>query len=236
MTWTWLGIVAVIFLAMSCLTGYRHGFIKEIVSTFFIILAMLLVWVVNPYVNEFIRENTPVYEKVQTGCQELVEAQSGDAAGLNKEEQSSLIDGLALPEFFKEGLEENNTASVYQYLAVSTFAEYISGYLALAVVNGLSFLVSFVLVTLLIRMVTYALSVIARLPLLNGANKTAGAALGLAKGVVFIWIALLVLTVLCNTEIGKAGLALVEKDTVLSWLYEKDIFLDIFMNIFYGNA
>lgn len=236
MTWTWLGIVAVCFLLISCISGYRHGFIKEIVSTFFIIVAILLVWVVNPYVNEFIRESTPVYEKIREGCQELVEVHSGSATGLNKEQQSNLIEGLPLPEFLKEGLEENNTASTYQYLAVRTFGEYISGYLAMAVVNGLSFVVSFLLVIILIRMITYALSLIARLPLLKGANRMGGAILGLTKGVVFIWLAFLIVTVLCNTEVGKAALELIEQDTVLCWLYERDIFLKIFMNVFYGRV
>lgn len=236
MSWTWLGIVTLVFLVFSCYMGYRRGFIKEIVSMFFVILSIGLVWVINPYVNGFIRENTPIYEKIQEGCQNLVQSQSGDTEGMGREEQSSLIEGLPLPELLKDELEKNNTVEVYQYLAVRTFTEYVSRYLAQVVVNGISFIVSFILSTLLIRMITYALNIIASLPVIHGANKITGAFVGAAKGIVFVWIAFLILTVFCNTEFGKAGLKMVEQDYALNWLYEQDIFVRIFMSIFYGKS
>ena len=43
----------------------------------------------------------------------------------------------------KTSLMENNTAETYRYLAVSTFAEYIADSLAVMIVNGISFLLSF---------------------------------------------------------------------------------------------
>lgn len=235
MTWTWLGIAACAFLLFSGYMGYRRGFIREIVSVFFVILSIALVWVMNPYINDFIRNNTPIYETVQEGCQNLVELQANGKAEFGASEQSGLIEGMTIPELLKTGLEENNTADVYRYLAVNTFLEYVSSYLAVVVVNGISFLVSFLLATLLIRMITYALDVIAGLPILNGANKAAGGLAGVVKGLIYIWIAFLVLTVLCNMDFGKKALELVEQDSFLSLLYEKNIFMKIFMNIFYGK-
>lgn len=235
MTWTGLGIVTLGFLAFSCYMGFRRGFVREVVSTFFVVLAIVLVWFINPYVNDFIRENTPVYERIQEGCQDLVETQIGGAEGLGRTEQNSVIDGLALPDLLKEGIMENNTVEVYRYLAVDTFADYVGGYLALAAVNGLSFLVSFLLASIMIRMVTCALNLITRFPIIKGANKLAGALMGGAKCIIFIWIAFLILTVLCNTAIGKAGLQMIEQDHLLNFLYEKNIFVKIFMSIFYGK-
>lgn len=56
------------------------------------------------------------------------------------EEQTGFIEGLELPELLQKGLESNNTAEVYTYLAVDSFGEYISEALARMIVNGLSFL------------------------------------------------------------------------------------------------
>ena len=103
------------------------------------------------------------------------------------------------------------------------------------IVNGLSFFVSYLLASVILRMGTYILNLLAGLPVLKSANKLAGGAIGLVKGIVFVWIAFLVLTVLCSTQIGKEGLALIEKDAFLSVLYEYDIFVNFFMSIFYGN-
>ena len=236
MTWTWLGIVvAGILLFLFCM-GYRRGFIKEIVSTFFVILAIVIVWFINPYVNNFIRENTPVYENVQNTCSEFVAEQVTEISTPDKSQQESIIDNLALPELLKNEIEKNNTAEVYSYLAVNTFAEYVSGYLAMAVVNGISFVVSFILATLLIRILSYALNIIASLPVIRGVNKAAGALVGLVKGGLFIWVAFVILTVLCNTGVGQRCMELVEKDTFLSCLYNQNILMKVFMSIFYGSV
>ena len=235
MSVTWLGIAAMGILAVFGWMGFRRGFIREVVTMFFWILSMVLVWFINPYVNEFLKENTGVYETVQNGCQEYVGSMLEGQLTADGQEQTSLIQSLGLPSFLKEGLEENNTASVYQYLAVNTFAEYIADYLATAAVNGLSFWLSLVLSTILIRTLTYALNIIARLPIIHGVNKSAGAVVGVVKGLLFIWIVLLVLTIFVNTEIGRQGLALVEQDAFMKRLYEQDIFVNIFMSIFYGK-
>lgn len=237
MALTWLGIAVICILAVIAYRGYKRGFIREVVSFFFVFLAIAVSWAINPYVNEFFMENTPVYHKVRESCQTFVASQAGEKAQGETlgEEQNLFIEGLALPELLQKGLESNNTEDVYSYLAVDTFGEYISESLARMIVNGLSFLVSYLLASVIIRMGTYVLNLLAGLPVLRGANRLAGGLIGLIKGVLFVWIAFLVLTVMCSTAIGKGGLALIEKDPVLSVLYEYDIFVNFFMSIFYGN-
>ena len=59
--------------------------------------------------------------------------------------------------------------------------------------------------------------------------------MGGAKCIIFIWIGFLILTLLCDTTIGKQGMTLVEQDTVLNFLYNQNIFVKVFMSVFYGN-
>lgn len=231
---TWLGITAAVWLFIMLCMGYRRGFIKEIVSAFFIVLSMAVVWFINPYVNTFITENTPVYVSVQNACGDFVNEQVSEMTSFGKTEQDNVIESLKLPGFLKKQIEENNNADVYHYLAVNTFTDYVTGYLARAAVNGVSFLVSFILATLLIRIFTYALNIIASLPVLRGVNKAAGALVGLIKGVLFLWIIFIVFTVLCNTALGTGALELIEQDVFLSYMYSKNILMQIFMSIFYG--
>ena len=79
------------------------------------------------------------------------------------------------------------------------------------------------------------LDMIAGLPLISGANRLTGGIVGVAKGILFIWIALLLLTILCSSDIGKRGLELVEKDSILQALYKHDVLVNFFMDIFYKN-
>ena len=232
---TWLGIVVAGILLLTAYKGFRRGFIREIVSFFFVFLALAVSWAINPYVNEFFMENTPVYEKIQESCQSFVESQKKqELTSPGTEEQTGFIEGLELPELLQKGLESNNTAEVYTYLAVDSFGEYISEALARMIVNGLSFFVSYLLASVILRLGTWVLNLLAGLPVLKSANKLAGGLVGAVKGVLFVWIAFLVMTILCSTSIGKEALALSEKDAFLNVLYEYDIFVNVFMSIFYG--
>lgn len=234
-SWTWLGIAVLALIAEACIMGFRKGFVKEIVSVFFMLISFLLVWAVNPYVNTFVKEYTPVYDTIQDKCQTLVSEQIGNKKTLDKEEQNQVMENMELPDLLKNALVENNTAETYRYLAVSTFTEYISDSLAVMAVNGISFLISFVLSAAVIKLLGFILNVLTKLPVINGINKIAGAAVGGIKCIIFIWIAFLVLTLLCNTTLGQQGMALIQQDAFLNFLYSQNVFVKVFMSVFYGN-
>lgn len=234
-SWTWLGIAVLALIVFACIMGFRKGFVKEIVSVFFLLISFLLVWAINPYVNTFVKEYTPVYDAVQSNCQDLVSEQIGNKTALDKEEQKQAVENLELPGILKTALVKNNTVDTYRYLAVSTFTEYISDSLAVMAVNGISFLISFVLSAAVIKLLGIILNVLTKLPVLHGINKIAGAAVGGIKCIIFIWIAFLVLTLLCNTELGQQGMALIQQDTFLDFLYNQNVFVKVFMSVFYGN-
>ena len=234
-SWTWLGIAVLALIAAACIMGFRKGFVKEIVSVFFMLISFLLVWAVNPYVNTFVKEYTPVYDTIQDKCQTLVSEQIGNKKTLDKEEQNQVMENMELPDLLKNALVENNTAETYRYLAVSTFTEYISDSLAVMAVNGISFLISFVLSAAVIKLLGFILNVLTKLPVINGINKIAGAAVGGIKCIIFIWIAFLVLTLLCNTTLGQQGMALIQQDAFLNFLYSQNVFVKVFMSVFYCN-
>ena len=199
------------------------------------IISFLLVWVINPYVNTFVKEYTPVYTVIQEKCQDMVMEQMDNRKVLDKEEQAQVVESMELPDLLKNTLVENNTVETYRYLAVSTFSEYISDSLAVMAVNGISFLLSYIISAVVIKLLGYILNVLTKLPVINGINKLAGGAVGGIKCVIFIWIALLVLTLLCDTSLGKQGMELVQKDTFMNFLYNQNVFVKVFMSVFYGN-
>ena len=231
MSWTWLGLAVLVLLAFSAVDGYRRGFIKEVVSVLLVLLSVVVVWMINPYVNTFIRDNTSAYEKIQKVSEDFVGSLTDGETVIDGEQQDELINGMNLPGLLQNGITDNNTAAVYQTLAVNTFGEYVSRYLANIAVNCLSFLISYILASVLIHVFAYALDLLAKLPVLRGINKLAGALVGGGKCVIFVWVAMLVLTILCNTEIGQEGLRLIRGDTVLNFLYDKNIFIRIFAGI-----
>ena len=150
MALTWAGVITILFLAAACVRGYRRGLIKELVSLVCVFLSMAIVWFINPYVNEFIRENTSIYEKVQESCREFVGEEYSTWTG-SGESQTEFINEMNLPELLRNGLVQNNNSDSYQYLAVTTFSDYIAQYLARMAVNGISFLISLLMSTIMVR-------------------------------------------------------------------------------------
>ena len=228
---TWFGIVILLILILFIWMGYRRGFIREIVSFFFVFLSLSLAWAINPYINDFLISETPVYSTIQETCTDFVQKQSSDLEN-EMESSSQFIDGLNLPEVLRKNIEKNNNTENYAELSVNTLTEYVSGYLARTIVNGLSYVLAYILATIGIRIVVYILNLIAGLPILKTANKLTGGVVGFVKGLVFIWILFLILTVLCSTEIGKTSLELIEKDSLLSVIYQYDPLIQIFTKIF----
>lgn len=228
---TWFGIVILLILILFIWMGYRRGFIREIVSFFFVFLSLSLAWAINPYINDFLISETPVYSAIQETCTDFVQKQSSDLEN-EMESSSQFIDGLNLPEILRKNIEKNNNTENYAELSVNTLTEYVSGYLARTIVNGLSYVLAYILATIGIRIVVYILNLIAGLPILKTANKLTGGLVGFVKGLVFIWILFLILTVLCSTEIGKTSLELIEKDSLLSVIYQYDPLIQIFTKIF----
>lgn len=228
---TWFGIVILLILILFIWMGYRRGFIREIVSFFFVFLSLSLAWAINPYINDFLISETPVYSTIQETCTDFVQKQSSDLEN-EMESSSQFIDGLNLPEILRKNIEKNNNTENYAELSVNTLTEYVSGYLARTIVNGLSYVLAHILATIGIRIVVYILNLIAGLPILKTANKLTGGLVGFVKGLVFIWILFLILTVLCSTEIGKTSLELIEKDSLLSVIYQYDPLIQIFTKIF----
>lgn len=231
MTWTWIGIAAVLFLGLSGFMAYRRGFIKEVIGMSFLFLTIILVWVINPYVNDFLKTQTSVYEKVEQACEDGIRQYTVDETSSQGE---NVIEALPFPDFLKEGMAKNNTEEVYQYLKADTLNEYLAGYLATAVTNGISFVLSYFAAFVVLRIAMFALGLAGELPGIRIVNRMAGLLLGLVKGIIVIWLALFVMTVLCGTEAGSYLLREVEKDPFLSFLYERDIFVRIFMSVFYS--
>lgn len=225
----WLAVGVIVVLLVSCINGYRRGFVKEVVSAFFVVLALLAVWAIHPYVNQFLVEHTPVYEGIADTCLEFLQEET---AVEEETGQENLIVELPLPSFLKEGIVENNQSEVYELLGVNTFLEYVAGYVAELLTSGIAFLLSYLLASVLIHLVVFGLDIMTRLPVLRGLNRFAGIFVGGIRGLLFVWIVFLIITVCWNTSWGRTCIQMIDEDLFLSYLYEKDIFVKLFLSIF----
>lgn len=155
---------------------------------------------------------------------------------LTRIEQTELIENLPLPEFLQDILLDYNNEEGYQGLGVSTFQDYLIGFIATGILNVAAFLASVLIVHLLLWLSISALSILANLPVIRVVNRVAGLALGLLQAMLVLWLAFLILSLVSGTGIGMQLMKMVESGTWLNWLYQSNLFLKIVLraSAFFG--
>lgn len=155
---------------------------------------------------------------------------------LTRIEQTELIENLPLPEFLQDILLDYNNEEGYQGLGVSTFQDYLIGFIATGILNVAAFLASVLIVHLLLWLSISALSILANLPVIRVVNRVAGLALGLLQAMLVLWLAFLILSLVSGTGIGIQLMKMVESSTWLNWLYQSNLFLKIVLraSAFFG--
>lgn len=234
----WLSVVVGIYLLAMVLYGHHRGLIRLAVSMLALIVSLSAVHFLLPAATEFVKENTAVQETISENMKKWAGLVSN--GGYSDENlklpavQRSIIENSDLPQSIKDTLIENNNSEVYEMLGVQAFTEYIGKYLANKILNSIVFILLFLAIYILIRIIMKWLDIIARLPVLSGINKLAGAVLGGAEGLVFLWIAFLAITALSYTSWGTLMMRQIETSKWLSYLYGHNFLNIVALSVFQG--
>lgn len=232
----WLSVGTAVFLIIMMLYGHYRGFIRQIVTVAAMVAAIIITNLLIPQVESTLQQNKTAHNVIQNM---LISSVIPEDSGDGEEEpsmQRSYIEGLKLPEKVKRDLLTNNNSEVYELLGVDRFADYVGAYLSNTILNSAAYIIVFLVTFLGIHLIMKWLDLIAKLPILSGLNQIAGAGLGLAQGLLIIWIGCLVLTVFAGTTGGAAFTEQIEKSTWLSFLYNHNFLIHIAMGIFQGRV
>lgn len=225
MNWLLVTVGIVFFICM--LVGYIRGFIKIVVSLAATIATIVLVTILTPYVGGAIAKFTPMDEMVQEKCMAMLADSLEDdiEAELPRQKQIEFLEQADIPVFFRNSLIENNNSEVYSKLNVSGFQEYVGAYLADIVIKMAAFLLTFIIVTILVRAVIFALDIITALPVIKGLNRIAGIGIGVLIAVIIVWIGFFVITLLYDTSIGRECFAWIQESEFLTFLYNENMIM-----------
>lgn len=137
-----------------------------------------------------------------------------------KDIQIKEIENAPLPQFLKDSLLENNNTTIYEELGVNSFPQYVASYISRMVLNLIAFLVTFLIAIIIVKALMFAVNIIGELPVLGLINHVGGGVLGLVLGLVIIWLGFLIITLLYTTEAGQACFEMIEKSSLLTFLYD----------------
>lgn len=231
----WLPIAAGVFLIGMVLYGHYRGFLRQCVSIGALVITLVVVKFATPYVTDVLKDNTQIRDSV---AHVLVNATGLDERAEEAEEtpayQRLAIENLNIPQSVKDALIENNNHEVYNLLGVDRFIEYVSSYLAGILINAISSVVLFLLTFIAIQLLVRWLDLIARLPIIHGLNQIAGALLGLAHGLLLLWVGFILLDLCSATPLGSQLMAQVQASKWLSFLYNYNLLNFLLQGIIRG--
>ena len=219
----WLEVAVAVYLIGMMLYGHYRGFIKIAVSAMSLFITLFAARVAIPQAAAWLEHNTAVYETMKesalkaSGLDEKMEEMAQTAGLAGRAGERAVIESLEIPDQIKKLLIENNNGEIYQEMGVQIFEDYVGKYLVII------FTVLFIVFYAFLHIIIVWLNLISRLPILYGLNKIAGAVLGLAEALIFIWVGALVLTLFSGSEIGKSMITQINGSIWLTWLYDHNM-------------
>jgi uncharacterized membrane protein required for colicin V production len=212
-------IVVLGIIIVNAFIGRKVGLIKIVFSLFSFIAALLLTSWVSPSINGMLKNNEAFYQKTYEKVETMLSLENKES-----DNQDEMIKQLPLPKSIRETLLENKAKQE------ANIKSYITTQVTGIVINAMAFILTFIIVFIGLWVVSIALNIISKLPVLNQINKTAGFFVGALQGLVIVWIIFLILTVISSSALGKSAFQQIEESAILSFIYNNNFFLNIVLN------
>ncbi|HHT97745.1 MAG TPA: CvpA family protein [Clostridiales bacterium] len=224
-----MNIVLLIVLAIIIINAYigrRLGLVKILFSMLSMVIAIALTMWISPKIDKVLLNNDKVYEKVINGVEKSFEEKDKNEA----KDQDEYINKLPIPESLRKSIKENELVEKQTEKITNQFKQNVYGYMAKVVIKAIAFLITFMTVFIMLRVLSLALNVISKLPIINALNQSGGLLVGLVQGVIIVWILFIVITASSSTELGKMALDSIKSSKILSFIYDTNFIFDIIIS------
>ena len=148
---------------------------------------------------------------------------------------SQVIDKLKVPESLKNEIQSKINIEKYVGQGITSVKDMVANALAEQIAsiifNIIIFAGIFIIVYIIMQVIIRMADIISRLPVLNQINKTGGLILGLAKGLIVVWVFFIAITIFCDTEFAHILFAYVNDNSFLAFLYNNNLILKLIFAI-----
>jgi len=231
----WVLILVIAILAGYTLVGFAKGFLKIVYSLVSWIVILVVVMVGTPYIEDYLKNNTDMYNKVVTYCEEAIREQAQqelEDAGTGTESvltENELFAAIAdkLPENLLENLKAQTTEITGELMESHGLYNKTAIAVADLFIQGVSTLAAIIAGAIISALLSAVLGFIAHLPLIGFANKILGLAAGAANGLLIVWIAFYLVAVLCATKLGSEIITQIYANEFLTYIYENNVVLSL---------
>lgn len=222
-----MNILTIIILAVFALcvfSGFKKGFLKTAFSLVSWIIVLVLCNFATPIVTDLLVQNTDievvVYETVHKNVMDFA-TQMAEDNGVSDLE-------AALPAEIKDLLlgEHESFSELVLDAANLDLSPVVNG-----IIGILGFVVTVIVLRIAMVVVEFVLGVVAKLPLIGPMDKLLGIACGGAKGLIWCWVILAVVSVLAFTGVNTELAGYIAQSELLTWLQNNNVLLNLIASI-----
>ena len=224
-------IAVIIFLLIFVGVGLAKGFLRIILTTFSLIITIILAGALAKPLADFAENGTVIGPRVQHRIEEYIDTKLSGASASADAVEDSFIEALPLTTSMKADLKERNTLADYVDQGVSSFSEYLAVNLTTLIIRILSYVILFLVIFLVLRLILRLSNVINHIPILGGLNRIAGGVIGLAEGVIFLWVICMIIMMLSGTDFGITCERAIKGSQFLTFIYEHNYLMTIINSV-----
>lgn len=221
----WLLLSMIGLFAVCMFRGYKCGLVRMIFSVSAFLLSAVLVFILAPAGVRLLQNNQKIYDAVKSPIADVLEKKIDGTFTIEEALQSQHMLQGASGEILKAA-EENGF--VQKDVLNMKVQEIIADCVTLKVIELLVHLGLFLLIYILLRVVGLILISVTKLPVVHETNQLAGCLLGMLEGIAAIWLFFIVITIFSTADWAISCLKMIENSTILSTLYDYNLFLIFF--------
>jgi len=218
----WLDLCIIIIISLNGFIGLSRGLILSLFSIGSYIVGFMAAKLYYPYLSQFIMKNTNIITRIQGFIFNRIE---GDIGALQRGPVNPLS-ALGLPRAVEE-IFLQEASLTYGNEILEGFKIYISQMIGKMLIDLLSIIIIFLFTKALLGIIGGILNNIASIPVIRQFNSLGGFFVGLAKGLLIVYIltALLVPAVsIFKIDVLREGL---NNSAIASYFYDENILLKL---------
>ncbi|PKM49468.1 MAG: hypothetical protein CVV02_16125 [Firmicutes bacterium HGW-Firmicutes-7] len=228
---SYLDYIFIGIIVLTAIVAFGRGLIKTIYSFFSLIIGMGVAYTIYPKVTAFLIKHTNIYGVMVAKIIKALKLEELAQNKISPSDQLEVIDKLKVPQFLKVVLRENKNIEIYDLLKATKLEEYIGGTIATIALNALAFLLVVILTVIILKVVSHALDIVSKLPVIHQLNKIGGLLIGCVQGIVFVWLVCIALSFIVSQQADDKLFLLIERSPLVKYFYNNNLLVTFISNL-----
>ena len=197
-------IIIIAIILVSTFLAYRKGLITLAIQLVSVIIAVVLTLILYKPVSNVIINVTGIDEMIQNAILE----EANDIMTNNQENADQVV----------ESIQNNMLPETARTISIN-------------IIQGAVILILYVIIRIILRFITALANLVAKLPILNQFNKLGGVIYGILRGLLIVYILLLLVNVSGEIDAKNKVYTTVEESYIGKMMNENNVLSVLFTNI-----